>query len=58
MLSVALFQFFETSYITSEDFSTISICLGLVEGLLATNVTVELVQGTADMPLSTRKAQL
>ena len=49
VFSVALFQFFESLYITSEDFSTVSICLELVKGLLATNVTIELVQGTADM---------
>ena len=54
MLSAAIFQFLESSYITSEDLSSISICLQLVDGLLATNVTIELMQGTADM-MSTRK---
>ena len=54
--AVAIFQFFESSYVTSEDFSTISICLDLVDGLLATNVTIELMLGMADM-MSTRKAQ-
>ena len=49
MLSVAVFQFFESSVITSEDFSSISICLQLVEGLLATNVTIKLKQGTNDV---------
>ena len=49
MLSVAVFQFFESSVITSEDFSSISICLQLVEGLLVVNVTIELKQGTNDV---------
>ena len=54
MLSVALFQFSQSSYTASEDFSAINICLELVDGLLAANVTIELVQGTADM-MATRK---
>ena len=49
LLSVAVFQFFESSISTSEDFSSISICLQLVEGLLATNITIELKQGTNDV---------
>jgi hypothetical protein len=49
MLSVAVFKFFESSYTSSEDIPAITICLELVEGLLATNVTVELKQGTNDI---------
>ena len=49
-----MFRFSQSLYITSEDFPAISICLGLVDGRLATNITVELVQGTADV-MATRK---
>ena len=49
MLSVAVFQFFGSSITTSEDFSSVSICLQLVEGLLATNIIIELKQGTNDV---------
>ncbi len=55
MLSVAVFQFFESSYTSSEDIPAITICLELVEGLLATNVTIELKQGTNDDILATSK---
>lgn len=55
MLSVAVFRFSQSSYITSEDISAISVCLELVDGLLATNVTIELMQGTANNVTSVGK---
>ena len=49
MLLVAVFQFSQPSYRASEDSTEVSICLELVDGLLATDVTIELLQGTTEM---------
>ena len=57
MVSVALFQFSQSSYTVTEDFTAISICLELIDGLLATDITIELMQGTADM-IGTRKKDI
>lgn len=58
MLSVALFQFSQSSYTTSEDSIAINVCLELVDGLLATDVTIELVQGTSDFMAPRKRCNL
>ena len=55
MLLVAVFQFSQPSYSASEDSTEVSICLELVDGLLATNVTIELIQGTAEMMTTSKE---